>query len=301
MERNWTQSKLEKYIDEEIEESLSLEFKGAGALQKTDGKRKEITKDVSAMANANGGIIIYGILEYQDSEKKHLPERLDPINRSLFSKEWLEHVIGNISPRIKEILIHPVSLNTGDNDVAYVVEIPKGTAAHQAQDKRFYFRYNFESTEMDYYQIVDVMNRSTRPNVSVEFVHKYLRQVSVGVHEYQLRMLVENLSAQTVKDFQLILSIPQELDPIYDGNGILNKEHITVRERAKGGLRFSIRSTGVLFPEETLEIGAELDLKYKINNWDEYNDETTPTLNWKLYADNMIPKDDRIPFSKLRD
>jgi hypothetical protein len=297
MERNWTQSKLTEYIDEEIEESLSLDYKGAGALQKTPGKRKEITKDVSAMANANGGVIIYGILEYQDSEKKHLPERLDPINRSLLSKEWLEHAIGNISPRIIGILIHPVSLDSGDNDVAYVVEIPKGTTAHQALDKRFYFRYNFESKEMDYYQIVDVMNRSTRPNVSIEFVPKQLRKVSVGKYEYQLRMFVENLSTQTVKDFQLVLSIPQELDPAYDINGIRNREHITARPRAKGGFRYSIRSKGVLFPEEKLEIGTELGLKYIINNWDE----KTPTLNWILYADDMIPKDDRIPFSKLCD
>ena len=40
----------------EIEENLHLDYKSAGALSKIDRKKDEITKDVSALANSDGGI-----------------------------------------------------------------------------------------------------------------------------------------------------------------------------------------------------------------------------------------------------
>ena len=64
MARNWTESRLQNYITSEIEESLTLEYKSAEALDRNETKKKEITKDVSAMANSAGGIIVYGISEF---------------------------------------------------------------------------------------------------------------------------------------------------------------------------------------------------------------------------------------------
>lgn len=163
----WDQQKLQDYIDNEVEESLSLDYKATGSLEKTDDKRWEVTKDVSSFANSDGGIIIYGISEYKQKDKKHLPENLSPIDKTQFSKEWLEHVIGNIRPKITGLLIHPVSLDSGSNEVAHVVEIPKSTNAHQAQDKKYYKRFNFESVAMEDYEIRQPMNRSTFPILKI--------------------------------------------------------------------------------------------------------------------------------------
>ena len=69
MARNWTESRLQNFITSEIEESLTLEYKAAEALDRNETKKKEITKDVSAMANSAGGILIYGISEYGDPER----------------------------------------------------------------------------------------------------------------------------------------------------------------------------------------------------------------------------------------
>lgn len=92
MSRNWDQARLQSYIDNQLEESLTLDYKAAGSLAKQEEKRKEITKDVSAFANSAGGTIIYGIREYSAEDKKHLPERIDPIVRTQYSKEWLEQI-----------------------------------------------------------------------------------------------------------------------------------------------------------------------------------------------------------------
>src|SRR5688572_22198159 len=119
MDKKWEEADLLRYISDHVEESTTLDYKAADALAKKD----EITKDVSAMANTDGGLIIYGLKEHP--HKKHVVEKLDPIDRRLFSKERLDQIISNIRPHI-DVRIYPVPLSSGTYDVAYVVDIPKG-------------------------------------------------------------------------------------------------------------------------------------------------------------------------------
>ncbi|MCX2681905.1 ATP-binding protein [Galbibacter sp. EGI 63066] len=166
----WTLYKLQQLIEDQIEESNSLDYKGAGALAKSDGKKKEISKDVSAFANSNGGMIIYGIREFDNPDKNHLPEKIDPVQRNQISKEWLEQVIATrIQPKIEGLEIIPVTIDEIANTVVYVVQIPKSTTAHQASDNKYYKRYNFQSEAMQDYEIRDVMNRMSYPKIELEF------------------------------------------------------------------------------------------------------------------------------------
>lgn len=161
---------LQNLISNQVEENLHLDYKAADALMKTDGKKKEISKDVSAFANSDGGIIIYGIKEFSDLAKRHLPEHIDPIDRINISKEWLEQVINsNISPRLDGLKILPISINTSSNEVVYVVEIPKSNTAHQAADLRYYKRNNFESVPMYDFEVRDIMNRNKSPKIELSF------------------------------------------------------------------------------------------------------------------------------------
>ncbi|WP_417558787.1 helix-turn-helix domain-containing protein [Mesoflavibacter zeaxanthinifaciens] len=66
---------LNSLIENKVEENLNLDYKAAGALDKQNNKTSEISKDVSALANSDGGILIYGIIE--DKVNKHLPEKID--------------------------------------------------------------------------------------------------------------------------------------------------------------------------------------------------------------------------------
>src|SRR4030042_6847232 len=156
---NFTEEELNALISDQIEEDLHLDYKGSDSLLKTDPKKREISKDVSSFANSDGGIIIYGIREFNVAERRHLPERFDPIDRTNISKEWLEQVINsNIQPKISGLIIAPIQLNSSVNHVVYVVKIPQSNTAHQAADKKYYKRYNFESVAMDDYEIKDIIN-----------------------------------------------------------------------------------------------------------------------------------------------
>lgn len=166
----WTLNKVDDYISNKVEENLHLDYKGAGSI--TTGEKKEISKDVSAFANSDGGTIIYGVKEFDEKDKKHLPERIDAINGAEYSKEWLEQIINStISPRITGIVITPIQTeNPENNKVIYIVEIPKSYTAHQAHDKRYYKRYNFQSIMMDDWEIKDIINRENKTDISIRFV-----------------------------------------------------------------------------------------------------------------------------------
>ena len=160
---------IESLIANQVEENINLDYKSAKSLDASSEKKTEISKDITAFANANGGTIIYGVKEFDEKEKRHLPERIDPIKRKDFSKERLEQIINSIiTPRINNIEIIPVELN--DTDVLYIINIPKSDTAHQATDKRYYKRYNFEVQSMYDHEIRDVMNRNKYPKIELEFI-----------------------------------------------------------------------------------------------------------------------------------
>jgi hypothetical protein len=166
MAETWSEERLLALTKNKAKESFELEFKGCGALKKTDGAKIEISKDVSAMANAAGGTIIYGIVE-----KDHGADSLDAgFDQNEVSKEWLEQVIySNIHPRLESLRITPVTLPSKGGSVAYVVEIDQAVsrAPHQAADKRYYKRMNFQVVPMEDYEIRDVLRRARSPDLAM--------------------------------------------------------------------------------------------------------------------------------------
>jgi hypothetical protein len=164
----WNESDLLQLIANAVRENVQLDYKSCGALQNTDGKKAEISKDVSALANSAGGVLIYGIIE-----EGHIPSRIDEgFDPAQVTKEWLEQVINlRIQRRIEGVVINPVNLlSTHPGRVAYVVVVPQSTRApHQASDKRFYKRFNFESVPMEEYEVRDVSRRAEVPQLSIIF------------------------------------------------------------------------------------------------------------------------------------
>jgi hypothetical protein len=157
---------LQRLIDDEILESYVLDYKASPALAKDSKSRDELCKDVSAFANSAGGQIIYGIVE-----DKHLPKSIDPgVDQSVITKEWIEQVLNsNIQPRIRDLVIAPIPLRKGR--WAYVLTIPQSNTAHQAPDKKYYRRGNFESVPMHDQEVRDVMRRATtaEPFILLQF------------------------------------------------------------------------------------------------------------------------------------
>jgi hypothetical protein len=166
--KDWSEDDLQELISLGVQEGLELDYKQCDALQKSDSRKNEVSKDVAAFANSAGGVIVYGV-----KENGHFPVQLDiGFDPSEISKEWLEQVINSrIHRRIEGVRVNQVSLpKAAPGRVAYVVVVPQSTRApHQSADKKFYKRFNFESVPMEEYEVRDVGQRSTSPDLELNF------------------------------------------------------------------------------------------------------------------------------------
>jgi hypothetical protein len=280
MSIEWNEEKVGSYIRDKIEESINLDYEAAGALAKRPEKIVEITKDISAFANSAGGTIIYGLREFAAEDKRHMAEKLDPIDRREFSKEWLEHIAGKIQPRPATV-IHPVQLASAPEHVAYVVEIAQGTTAHQADDCRYYRRYNFESVPMRDFEVRDVMHRKVIPVVKTEL------RIIVGRHgwENKLIWIVRNESDVLARWVCTIIQMPcfilGKLIHFKDTEMVMDDDDFSFWR-----LTPSNHLGGPLFPRGSLR--AEFSFTYgEISQLEGKELRARDMVRFKTYADEM--------------
>jgi hypothetical protein len=156
---------LDNLIAQGIPESLTLDYKASPALSKVGNKADELCKDVSAFANSAGGQIVYGIVE-----KNQVPLNIDSgSDKTVITPEWIGQIISSrIQPRIQNIRIKMIPIQ--GNQVAYVLSIPQATsfAPHQAPDKKYYRRFEYESVPMADYEVRDALKRATTPALTLD-------------------------------------------------------------------------------------------------------------------------------------
>jgi hypothetical protein len=282
----WTKNRLDQMIVDGIEESLSLDYKRADSLIKTDGKKSEITKDVSSFANSSGGVLIYGVAEFDDNLKRYLPEKLDPIKRSEISKEWLDQVIQTIQPRIENVVIHPVTISEQDNTVCYVVEVPQSHTAHMARDHRYYKRHNFNALAMEDYEVRDVMSRRTNPKIrAFIFVNK---RAGGFKPEGVILVKVENVGRVLARHVMVELEMPLDMD------GTVAIEKPVIHERGEDGDFHLLRLVPDLrnipiFPGSDIILRRKIHTDARIQRVDRQPINSTRHIKISIFADEMIP------------
>lgn len=159
-----TLQNIKELVDNKIQENTNLEYKRSEAIDKSKKKIEALSISVSSFANSNGGRLIIGIKEYDEKDKRHLPEKISPIDILRYPKEWLEQVINdNIYPRIANLNIHPIEVS--DTQYIFVIDVPQSDTAHQAKDFKYYKRHIFRKLPMQDYEIRDVLNRNKNPKL----------------------------------------------------------------------------------------------------------------------------------------
>ncbi len=144
---------LQTLVDNSEKEGLLLEYKQE--LSGVDHEKKELSKDISAMANTDGGYLIIGIKE-DGGRASALVGTPKFIGRQP-TEEWLESVlISNVRPRIT---IRPkvIETTTDSSKVYVVVHIPQSARRPHmvvAEGKNAYYkRYNYQSNYADEHEV----------------------------------------------------------------------------------------------------------------------------------------------------
>jgi hypothetical protein len=201
-----TLADLNRMVQDGVQESVHLDYKASPALGTDSRSRNELAKDVSALANSDGGVLVYGIEEIQ-----HRPERLDGgLDPHLITREWIENIIrSTISPPIDDVRIYPIEAPTGS--FYYSIHSAKTyRGPHQALfDKRYYKRHNFQSLPMEDYEIVDVRTRSRRYPPLITFrVSEYGGFIAV----FDILNTQDVIAEDVQFDFSIALSWPDDKD-----------------------------------------------------------------------------------------
>jgi hypothetical protein len=238
-------------IDSRLEESVNIEFKSAGALTKVPAKKKDISADVSAFANSDGGIIFYGI-----AEEENCASGVSFIDGVIYSKEWLENVISSsIQQRIKGLVIIPVRFDNDFYKTVYVVKIPKSyNSPHINIDKKFYKRWNFQSVAMEEYEVRDSYFRFIDGNLILEDYSISLdkNSDSESLH-FPIIFKVKNDSQVFVENYKVSARI-SGMDQLQ-----ISGQNLNLTELADGATVSTIGNLKI-FPDEIIDI-----LKFKIS------------------------------------
>jgi hypothetical protein len=133
-----------------------------------------LSKQVSAFANAAGGRIFLGI-----DDDGHVDGGVPRDLRPNGTRAWLEDVIPHVVvPHLRAFNVYEVTGPVGGpiqpGNAVYVLEVPMSEdAPHQARDHRYYLRIAGKSRPMGHHHVLDVLHRTRDPHVVVSRVDPY--------------------------------------------------------------------------------------------------------------------------------
>ncbi|MDA2925671.1 ATP-binding protein [Acidobacteria bacterium AH-259-G07] len=285
-----TEEEIQELVDQPATESLTLEYKECDSLGKTDGKKNEVSKDVSSFANSAGGAIVYGVIE-----NNHEPERIDHgYDPNEISKEWLENVItSRIQPKIGGVIINDIKLSNGN--YIYLVYVPQSSTAHQAHDKKYYKRYNFKSEPMEDYEIRDVMNRVKRPVLEPHFSSRLVDKTAV------LTIEILNLGSVTVKEYGLKIALPLKILEM-KGHGYSHSFPVRgMEDYQEIMIRSSALNLPPMFADDEVRLADYHDRLHVAYKFRELSREALQDkkLYWTVYAEGAPPRSGEIELVEL--
>lgn len=153
---------VQEHIDRKIRESRTLDYKGT--LKLDDSGKLDLLEDVTAMANASGGTILYGAVEGTGEDKglivRYESMALDPDNTDQQIANLLRD---NVEERIHHVLFRAIPVDGGG--YLYVIRIPPSPLAPhmvtlRSRRDRFHLRTNISNEPMRMQQIRDAVLRS---------------------------------------------------------------------------------------------------------------------------------------------
>lgn len=184
-----SEADIQALVSGKASETTTLEFKAQPHGTEEDAKA-ELAKDVAAMANADGGDMVFGLAEVKYVAAKVIGisgEEFDPLVRRL--SQTLD---AKIDPRIPGIRFHKVSLAAGQYVV--VVRVPPSFdgphAVRYTQElRRFVFRNGASVSDMTYQQLRSAFDRTA---TLAQRARQFLDERQEAIWEHRAPKRLEN-------------------------------------------------------------------------------------------------------------
>jgi len=167
---------IHSLIVERRAEDTRLEYK-MDLPGKTPADRAEFAKDVTALANAEGGDIVFGM-----ASTKGIASALKPIDNALIddTKNRLHQILDNgVIPRVPRVKMQPIEVETGK--CVLIVRVPQShLGPHQVTVEQSYKFHGRNSTGTYVMEVDELRDRILRQASFVEQVREF-RRARVGL------------------------------------------------------------------------------------------------------------------------
>jgi predicted HTH transcriptional regulator len=192
-------------------ESIRREFKSGRMFDGNQESKwiEQLSVEVSAFANTEGGELFLGIDEDRKS-KPRVATNIDGVSTTLAPERLQQLIEGNISPYLPGIWVNRVRLANRPDRVVFVVKIPQGNTAYQANDKRYYGRSEFEAKALPDHE---VRLRMSRGKVARSAVDVRVLKLTLGAEE-ERRIGRENSAAIQEFKKQREMGLLEDIDPL---------------------------------------------------------------------------------------
>lgn len=143
------QSDIQLLVDNNTTESVILEFK-----KEPTKNSKELAKDVSALANSEGGFLIYGLEENESGQASSI----NWLNASDKFPERFENIVATTIVPFPDFKITEISNEEDQDKTVYVVFIPQSIKLHMVvkdKDNRYYKRLDRTVQQMEHSEITE--------------------------------------------------------------------------------------------------------------------------------------------------
>jgi len=203
----WLKQDLEILIGQP--ESLRLEFKSSRLLDLKDKKNsrskiaENLSKEVSGLANTEGGTIVIGIEERREG-KSRLADRIKGVDVDVWSPEQLQQLIeSNLSPYLTGLRIKRILIDDTASKCAFVISVPQGNTAYQASDRRYYSRSEYECKPLPDHEIRLRMFKGKTPSaiLTAENIRESKTQI------YEIDLVLENTGEINISEFKIRANI----------------------------------------------------------------------------------------------
>ncbi|PCJ54621.1 MAG: hypothetical protein COA79_21805 [Planctomycetota bacterium] len=161
-----TEDQLNSLLLLKIPESAQIEYKSEIKMG-SDKDKRELCKDVSALANSQGGYLFFGISETND-----IPSDIPGITfNDTTSQQLFQIIMSGITPRIQSLVDHVINLKNGLQ--VLVLKIEHDGYLHQVKynDNRFYKRVGTITITMESSDVESFV-KSTSTNTRQEDVQE---------------------------------------------------------------------------------------------------------------------------------
>ena len=168
-----------RFVDEQQEEHLSLEFKLVTEPAMNRNDRLNFAQALSGFANSSGGIVAWGVNARRGDSGVDCARDLRPIENVALLLTRLNELTGQfISPKLEGVLHKKIDLGDGTGFViSYIPESDAGPHMAKGGEDRYYKRSGDSFYKMEHFDIEDMFGRRKKPNLSLQY------KVRLGMHD----------------------------------------------------------------------------------------------------------------------